>query len=153
MDRKTILGLVFVLVGSVLVPTSELRAIDARGLKLTRPMVVEGVYLRAADYDVQWELQGTHAKVTFSRKGHAVATVQGELSTFDRTPASDTLYFSKRPDGFLYLNALGFAKTNKVILFPVLRLRPNAANNNPAANDLMEGDWRNRPQPLRLIIK
>lgn len=97
MDSKTILGLVFVAVGAVLVPTSELQALDARGLKLTEPMVVQGIYLRAAIYDVQWNLQGAHAVVTFSRKGRVVATVQGELVTFDRSVTADTLYFTKHP--------------------------------------------------------
>jgi len=153
MDRKTILGLVLVAAGAVLIPTTELRAVDTRGLKLPRPMVVEDIYLRAAVYDLQWELKGTHATVTFFRKGRAVATVHGVLSTFDRTVMNDTLYFTKYPDGFFYINALGFAKTNKVILFPVLRSRPNARNNNPAENTLMEDDWRSRPQPHPQVIR
>jgi hypothetical protein len=119
--------------------------VDTGGLKLTRPMVLEGIYLRAAVYDVQWELEGTEATVTFYRKRRAVATVDGELSTFDRTVTNDTLYFSKYSDGFFHINALGFAKTNKGILFPVHRSRPNATNNTPMENTLMEDD-RNRPQ-------
>jgi len=153
MDRKTILGLVLVVVGGVLIPASELRAVGAGGLNLTRPMVVEGIYLRAAVYGVQWELQGTHAKVIFSRKGRAVATVQGELSTFDRTVANDTLYFSKQTDGFFCINALGFAKTNKVVVFPVLRSRPNAPNSNAAAKALMEDDWPNRTQLVPRVFR
>jgi hypothetical protein len=153
MDSKTILRLVLVVGGTVLIPTSHLRAADPRGLKLPRPMVVEGIYLRAAVYDVEWKLQGTHAAVTFSRKGRAVATVQGELSTFARTVTNDTLYFSKQPDGFFYLNALGFANTNKIIVFPVLRARPNAAADNPAAKALMEDDSPNRTQPVPRVFR
>jgi len=153
MDRKTILGLVLMVAGAVLISASELGAVDAGGLKLPRPMVVEGIYLRAAVYDVEWKLQGTHATVTFSRKGRAVATVQGVLSTFDRTATNDTLYFSKQPDGFFCISALGFAKTNKGIVFPMLRARPNAANNNAAAKALVEDDWPNRTQLVPRVFR
>lgn len=153
MDRKKILGLVLVVGGAVLIPASDLRAVDGGGLKLPRPMVVEGIYLRAAVYDVEWKLQGTHATVTFSRKGHTVATVQGELSTFDRTVANDTLYFSKQRDGFFCIDALGFANTDKVVIFPVVRSLPKSGANNAAAKALMEDDWPNHSQPAPRVFR
>ena len=146
MNRQTILRVVLVVVGAVLTLVSELHAAEARTLKLTRPMVVQGIYLRAAVYDFQWERQATHVTVTFSRQGRAVATVQGEISTFIRTVVNDTFYFSRHPDGCFYIRALAFAHTNKGIVFRDLRSHPNAANNSPAAKAMLQDGWPNFDQ-------
>jgi hypothetical protein len=146
MNRQTILRVVLVVVGAVLTLASELHAVEARTLKLTRPMVVQGIYLRAAVYDFQWERQGTHVTVTFSRQGHAVATVQGEISTFIRTVLTDTFYFSKHPDGCFYIRALTFANTNKGIVFREVRSHPDAAINSPAAKTMLQEGWPNFDQ-------
>jgi len=151
MDRKSILSLVLMVTGGVLATTFELRGADSRGLELTRPMVVAGVYLRSAIYDVRWEPQGARATVTFSRKGRAVATVQGELSTFARSVSSDTLYFSKQPDGFLTISALVFAKTNKGIVFSVSRSHPHSAKG--IGNGLMENGRHNPAQGVPRIYR
>jgi hypothetical protein len=153
MDRKTILGIVLVLFGAVLAPRAELRGADTRSLQLTKPMIIEGIYLRASVYDVRWELQGLHATVTFSRKGRAIATVQGDLSTMDRSSPNDTLYFSKQPDGCSYIQSLGFAKTNRGIVFPAHLSRSHASINNSAVNSLMENTWSNHGPRLPLVYK
>jgi len=44
MNRQTILWVVLVSVGGVLTLASELHAAEARVLKLTRPMEVQGIY-------------------------------------------------------------------------------------------------------------
>ena len=153
MERKTILKVVPLVLGAVLLPISELTAVDAHGLTLTRPMVVDGIYLRAAVYDVQWHVEGTHATVTFLRKAHVVATVQGELVTLDRSVSKDTLYFSKHLDGLFHVNGLGFANTNKGIAFPHLRIRPNVSNNNPALDPRVENYLRNQPRTRPRVYK
>jgi hypothetical protein len=144
MDHKRFCRLAFVTVGTLLIANSGLRAEAARGLKLTQPMIIEGIYLRTGVYDVQWKLGGARVAVTFSRKGRAVAVVQGELVTLDRSAARDTLYFTKHPDGFFYINGLGFGGTRKGIVFPVLKSRAKSLSPNPQDDTLMENEWRNR---------
>jgi len=131
MKRKLIQGLVLVVCGILLTPPLDSAAMEPYGVKLDRPMVVAGVYLRAAVYAVRWQLRDTHATVTFSRKGHAVATVPGELVTFNRSVAVDTLYFTKHPDGFFFINGLGFARTNRGIEFRTIRSQPLTIINRP----------------------
>ena len=88
--------------------------------------------------------------MTFSRKGRAVATVQGETATFGKNVANNTLYVSKHSDSLFHIDALAFAHTNQGIVFPVIQSRPRHAHtNNPAEDLLMEDAWRNRPQPLQ----
>jgi hypothetical protein len=153
MVRKTTLGFVFVMFGAVWMLAADLRAVDTLGLKLPQPMIVSGVYLRPAIYDIRWDAQGAHATVIFSRKGRVVATVQGEISTLAQTASNTTLYFSKQPDGFFAINALGFAQTNRGIVFPVLRPRSRAANDNPAADPWLENDLRNNAQPRPQVYR
>ena len=144
MDTMKILRVTVTALGVVLAANTEARGAEVHYLKLTRPMVLGGVDLRAAVYTVQWKLQGTRATVTFSRKGRVVATVQGECATFDRSVPNDTLYFSKDPDGFLAISALRFASTNKGIVFPLVRSRLHPPNVNPMDNRLMQENWPNQ---------
>jgi len=145
MDHKMYHRLAFMTVGTLLIMNSGLRAEAPPGLKLAQPMIIEGIYLRAGVYDVQWKLDGARAEVTFSRKGRAVAVVHGELAGLDRSAARDTLYFTKHPDGFFYVNALGFGGTRNGIVFPVLRSRAKSVNPSPPDDAMMEDEWRNRP--------
>jgi len=144
MDKMKIMGLTVTALGLLLAGNSEVRGAEARYLKLTRPMVVAGVDLRAAAYNVQWDRKGTRATVTFSRKGRVVATVQGDCATFDRSVPNDTLYLSKDPDGFLAIRALRFASTNKGIVFPLVRSRLRPPKDNPMDNRLMQENWPNQ---------
>jgi hypothetical protein len=118
MNMMRILGLTAAVFGVVLAANSEMRGAEAHNLKLTGPIVVAGVDLRAAVYDIQWDVQGTRATVIFSRKGRVVATVHGDCAVFDRSVPSDTLYVSKHPDGFVAINALAFASTNSTHITP-----------------------------------
>jgi hypothetical protein len=99
--------------------------------------------LRAAVYDIQWDVQGTRATVTFSRKGRVVATVHGDCAVFDRSVPSDTLYISKHPDSFVAINALAFASTNKGIVFPLVRFHPRHSRDIPVDRTLIEASWSN----------
>jgi len=149
MDMTKILGLTVTALGLLFAGNTEVRGAEAHYLKLTRHMVVAGVDLQAAVYNVQWDLKGTRATVTFSRKGRVVATVQGGCATFDRSVPNDTLYFSKDPDGFLAISALRFASTNKGIVFPLVRSRPHPPTDNPMGNALMEENWPNHMPVVR----
>ena len=133
MKRRMVQGSVIASFGIMLVAPLAWAATEPDGLKLDRPMVVAGVYLRAAVYDVQWQLHGTDATVTFSRKGRTVATVEGQVVNFTRTAAADTLYFSKSPDGSFFINGLGFARTNRGIAFPTSSSRPLSVIKRPAS--------------------
>jgi len=150
MNMMKILGLTAAALGVVLAANTEVQGVEVRHLRLPRPMVVAGVDLRAAVYTVQWDIQGTRATVTFSRKGRLVATVQGESATLGRSVSSDTLYFSKDPDGFLAINALGFASTNKGIVFPVVRSHSHPSRDIPVGNPLKEESWPNPPTVPRV---
>ena len=143
MNRMKILLLFVVALGLGLPANTEMRASEVHYLRLPRTMVIAGVNLRAAVYTVQWDFQGSRAKVTFSRKGRVVATIQGESATFNRSVASDTLYFSKDPDGFLAVNGLAFASTNRGIVFPVIRSHPHPSTPTPVDNSLKEESLRN----------
>jgi hypothetical protein len=127
----------------VLIANTEVSAAEVHHLKLPRPMVIASVDLRAAVYTVQWDLQGTRATVTFSRKGRVVATVQGIVVTFDRSVRGDTLYFSKQPDGYFTITALGFAGSDKGLIFPVARSHPHPARDTPLDKSLVEDSWPN----------
>jgi hypothetical protein len=153
MNSMRILVLATAALGVALAANAEERAAEVHYLQLPRTMVIAGVNLRAAIYTVQWELQGTRATVTFARKGRVVATIQGESATFNRSVASDTLYFSKGPDGSLALNGLGFASTNKGILFPVVRSHRQPAGNTSAGNSLFEQDWPNAAPPVPRVYR
>jgi len=144
MDKMKIMGLTVTALGLLVAGNSDVRGAEALYLKLTRPMVVAGVDLRAAVYNVQWDLKGNRATVTFSRKGRVVATVQAECATFDRSVPNDTLYFSKDPDGLLAISALRFASTNKGIVFPLVRSRLHPPKVNPMDNRLMQENWPNQ---------
>ena len=143
MDHKKSHRLALMTLGTLLIVNPGSRAEAARGLKLTQPMIIEGIYLRAGTYDVQWKLDGTRAAMTFSRNGRAVAVVQGQVAAFDRSAARDTLYFTKHPDGFFYINALGFGGTRKGIVFSVLKPRAKSISPNPQDDAVMENEWRN----------
>lgn len=153
MVRKATLGFVLVMFGAVWMPAADLRAVNDLGLKLPQPMIVSDVYLRPDIYDIRWDVQGTHATVAFSRKGRVVATVHGELSTLARIAPNNTLYFSKQPDGFFAIEALGFAQTNRGIVFPVRRPRSHVTNNNPAAPPSMDGDLHNGAEPQMRVYR
>jgi hypothetical protein len=153
MSRLKILVLTAAAFGAALAPNTDMRAAEVHYLKLARTMVIAGVNLRAAIYTVQWDIQGPRATVTFSRKGRIVATIQGESATFNRSVASDTLYFSKDPDGFLAVNALGFASTNKGVVFPVVRSHAHPAKNIPVDTTLMEESWRNLPPAVPKVYR
>ena len=153
MDMTKILGLTVTALGLWLAGTTEVRGAEARYLKLTRPMVVAGVDLQAAVYNVQWNLTGTRATVTFSRKGRVVATVQGECATFERSVPNDTLDFSKDPDGFLAISALRFAGTNKGIVFPWVRSSPHPPKDNPMGNALMDENWPNHAPAVPKVYR
>jgi hypothetical protein len=127
----------------MLAAKTEMIGAEAHNLKLTRPMVVAGVDLRAAVYDIQWDVQGTRATVTFSRKGRVVATVHGDCAVFDRSVPIDTLYISKHPDGFVAINALAFASTNKGIVFPLVRFHAHHSKDIPVEGALIEASWSN----------
>jgi len=143
MNMMRILGLTAAVFGIVLAANSETRGAEAHNLKLARPMVVAGVDLRAAVYDIQWDVQGTRATVTFSRKGRVVATVLGDCAVFDRSVPNDILYISKHPDGFLAINALAFASTNKGIVFPQVRFHPHHSKDISVDRTLIEASWSN----------
>jgi hypothetical protein len=141
------------LIGFVLAPTPALQAVEVHSVKLTHSMAVAGVDLRPAVYDVQWELHGTHATVTFLRKGRTVATVQGECATFDRSVPTNTFYFWKHPDGALAIYALGFASSNKGVVFPVVQSRRNSFNKAPLESPLMEQNWPDRTPPVPRVYR
>jgi hypothetical protein len=153
MNTGKILILTAAALGAVLTANTEVRAAEVHYLKLPRTMVVAGVDLRAAVYTVQWDFQGPRATVTFSRKGRVVATVQGESATFNRSVSSDTLYFSKDPDGFMAVNGLGFASTNKGIVFPVVRSHPHPTRNTPVGSSLVEQSWPNTAPPVPRVYR
>jgi hypothetical protein len=153
MNTVKILVLTAVALGVVLVASTDMRAAEVHYLKLPRTMVIAGVNLRAAIYTVQWDVQGPRATVTFSRKGRIVATIQGESATFNRSVASDTLYFSKDPDGFLAVNGLGFGSTNKGIVFPVVRSHPHSTRNTTVGNSLVDDSWSNAAPPVPRVYR
>jgi hypothetical protein len=72
-----------------------------------------------------------------------VATVHGDCAVFDRSVPIDTLYISKHPDGFVAINALAFASTNKGIVFPLIRFHPHHSRENPVDRTLIEASWSN----------
>jgi len=117
------LGLTAVVFGVMLAGNTKATDAEVHTLKLTHAMIVAGVDLHAAAYDIRWDIEGTRATVTFSQKGHVVATIQGKCAVFDRSVPADTLYISKHPDGFPTIYALGFASTNKGIVFPLIQSR------------------------------
>ena len=145
MDHKRFYRLAILTVGTVTIVNSGLRAEAARGLMLTQPMIIEGIYLRAGIYGVQWKLDGAGAKVTFSREGRVVAVVEGRTAALDRSAALDTLYFTKHADGFFYINALGFGGTSKGIVFRILKSRAKSRSPSLQDDTLLENEWRNRP--------
>ena len=142
MSIVRILGLTAVVFGILLTANREMRGAEAHNLTLARPMVVAGIDLRPAVYDIQWDVQGTRATVKFSRKGHLVATVQGDCAVFDRSVRSDTLYISKHPDGFVAINALAFASTNKGIVFRQIRFHRRRSMDAPVTGPLVEASLR-----------
>jgi hypothetical protein len=153
MNTMKILGLTATALGVVLATSTEMRGAEVAYLKLTRPMVIAGVDLRAAVYAVQWDLQGTRATVTFSRRGRVVATVQGTCATLDRIVPGPTLYFSRRPEGYFAIAALGFAGSNRGIVFPLLRSRPRNAQGDPVGSAFQEEDWHASQKPHPQIYK
>jgi hypothetical protein len=150
MGTNQIRGIILMSIGLGLAPPSGLQALEVHTLNLARPMVIAGVDLRAAVYDVHWELQGTRATVTFLRKGRAVATVQGECATLNRSAQGDTLYFSKHPDGFLAVRALGFASSNKGIVFPLVRSHARASRESFVAAPIIRESWHLAPPVPRV---
>ncbi len=141
MNIKNILGPTAMALGLVLAVNTEGRAAGTNSLKLSCDMVIAGMDLRAGDYTVLWKIQGTRATVEFSRERRTVATVQGEYTTFDRKATTNTLYFSKNPNGFFAINALGLAGTKKGILFPSVRSRPHQPTDSTLDNLLMNRWW------------
>ena len=110
-------------------------------------MVIAGVDLRAGAYTVQWKIKGTRATVVFSRERRTVATVQGECVAFTRSVATSTLYFSKGANGLFAVHALGFAGTNKGILFPLVRTHAHASTALPL-DDLLENRGQDDAIPV-----
>ena len=82
-----------------------------------------------------------------------MATVQGECATFDRSVPSDTLYFSRDPHGFLAINALAFASTDKGIVFPLVRFRPHPLKDSLVGNSLMAESWHNLTPSVSKVYK
>ena|SRR5579862_1199897 len=123
MNMMKILGLSAVVFGIMLAANTEVQGAGVHALKLPHSTVVAGVDLHAATYNIEWDIQGANATVTFSRNGHVVATVQGTCAVFDRSVTTDTLYISKHADGLTAIYALGFASTNKGIVFPLMQSR------------------------------
>ena len=140
-------------IGVVLAAATGGRAEDAHYLELTRPMAVAGVRLRAAVYKIQWELQGTQATVTFSRKDRVVATVHGVYSTANKSVACDTLYVGKHPDGSQAIMAFGIAGSDKAIVFPAYRSHPQSPLNAPVVTGMMAGGWVSPPPSRPMITK
>jgi hypothetical protein len=138
--------------GLALAMNTEGRAAEIGSLKLPRNMAVAGVDLRAGTYAVQCKVKGIHATVILSREGRTVATVQGECVTFDRSVATTTLYFSKIADGFFAINAMGFAGTNKGILFPLVRSDAHPPTGLPM-NDLWENRWQDNAMSVPRLHK
>jgi hypothetical protein len=141
MNVKNLLGPTAVAIGLALAVTTDAHAIEASHLSLPRNMVIAGVDLRAGIYTVEWKIRGTRATVVFSREGRHVATIQGQYETFDRSVATTTLYFSKSSDGEFAIHALGFAGTNKGILFPSVRSHPRQPADPSLDNLLMSPSW------------
>ncbi len=153
MNIKTILGPTAMALGLALAINTEGRAAEINSLKLAHDMIIAGVDLRAGAYTVQWKIQGTHATVVFSREGRTVATVQGEFTTFDRSVTTNTLYFSKNPKGYFAINALGFARTNKGILFPSVRSGSHRPADSTLDNLLVNRWWGESAAPVAPIHK
>lgn len=124
----------------IILGSRQVGAMEPLALKLPRPMVVSGVYLQASAYDVQWKLQGKHATVVFSRQGQTIATVHGEVMTLDLLSHHTTFYFSKAADGACTIQALGFARSHKAIVFSQIRPRPNSQSSAPAENSFAGND-------------
>jgi hypothetical protein len=153
MNIKYILGPTAMALGLALAMNIEGQAAEMNSLKLARDMVIAGVDLRAGAYTVQWKIQGTRATVTFSREGRTVATVQGKYTTFDRSVTTNTLYFSKNPNGYLAINALGFAGTKKGILFPLVRSGSHPPVDSSLDNLLVNRWWGESAAPVAPIHK
>lgn len=105
-------------IGVVLAAATGVRAAEDHFVNLPHPMVVAGVDLRPGPYNIQCDLKGTRATVTFSRKGRVVATVQGVVSNLDKIATRNTVFISKHPEGFTAINGLGFAGSDKNVTFP-----------------------------------
>lgn len=153
MNKLKFRGLSILAIGLALAGGTATRAAEAYLLKLPRPMVVAGVKLRAGEYSVQWDLQDPRATVTFSRKGRVVATVPGVVSKLDKPVSHHTLFFSKCSDGSLAVNGLGFAGTDKDIIFPVYPSRRQNTTGAQVDPLLMEDLLRNSPPPRVLELK
>ncbi|HMD87015.1 MAG TPA: hypothetical protein VKO18_20180 [Terriglobia bacterium] len=140
-------------IGVALAAATRVRAADAHYLELTRPMVVARVNLRAGVYKIQWELEGTQANVTFSRKDRVVATVHGVYSTSNKSVTCDTLYTAKHPDGSIAIIAFGIAGSDKAIVFPAYRSHPLPAMNTQVVTGMVQGSWVSPQQSRPLVTK
>ena len=152
MKLTSILGPTVMAFGLALAMNTEGKAAETDTLKLPRNMVIAGVDLRAGAYTVQWKIKGTRATVVFSRERRTVATVLGECVAFNRSVATSTLYFSKTADGLFVVNALGFAGTNRGILFPVVQTHAHAPAELPL-DDLLENRWQDHAMPVPRLHK
>lgn len=147
MARGRIPGPLAAAFAMLLASAGPMVAADSHILKIARPMVVAGVNLRPGAYDLQWKFQGPQATVTFARQGRVVATVQGQAAVFDRSVPRNTLYISKLTEGIVAIYALGFASTNKGIVFPVIRVPARNPPGLPGTNPLGES-WNNPTRPV-----
>lgn len=105
-------------IGVVLAVATGAHAAEDHIVNLPHPMVVAGIDLRPGIYNIQCDLKGARATVTFSRKGRVVATVQGVVSTLDKIATRNAVFISKHPEGFTAINGLGFAGSDKNVTFP-----------------------------------
>ncbi|MGO8817557.1 MAG: hypothetical protein ACLQVG_23165 [Terriglobia bacterium] len=140
-------------IGVMLAAATGAQAAEDHLVNLQHPMVVAGVDLRPGLYNIHWNLQGTRATVTFSRKGRIVATVQGVVSTLDKIATHNTVFISKHPEGFTAINAIGFAGSNKDVTFPAYPSRQDPPLDIQMQTDRwMLGPGSSTPAPGRALI-
>jgi hypothetical protein len=140
-------------IGVVLAAASGAQAAEDQLVNLPHPMVVAGIDLRPGLYDIQCNLQGTRATVTFARKGRIVATVQGVVSTLDKIATHNTVFVSKHPEGFTAINAIGFAGSDKDVAFPASPSRRDPPLDIQMQTDRwMLGQGSATPAPGRTLI-
>jgi hypothetical protein len=113
-------------------------AAESHLLTLTRTMAVAGLSLRPAVYNLQWVIRDKQATVKFLTKDRVAATVQGMFLDLGLTPSSDTLYFSKRPDGSIAIIGLGFVGKNQGIIFPALGTRRRHESDSEFTREMLE---------------
>lgn len=137
----------------VLAAATGVQAAEDHLVNLPHPMVVAGVDLRPGLYNIQCGLKGTRATVKFSRKGRIVATVQGVVSTLNKMATYNTLFVSKHPEGFIAINGLGFAGSDKDITFPVYPFHRDSPLNTQMEGWVVGQSLSTPPQSRPMISK